>query len=254
MDDLLLSINANGFSTEVIRKIDKFANEIENGSRDFPQFNQPEHAGVCSAGPLLIGALTVCDLTRESLGAGCHASGGKGTPTNWEIDQEQEIQLQKWAEAKGVWIPEAEKWLTENYGSILAQGAEAKVFGKSTDTHVIKLRTSIYATLGRALEAIALHNYLFPETIMRIIGFTRDTDGLFRFILTQPYIGCLRLATKKEIDAMVSAKGFRDNGDSTKVNYISDRLVLEDMHPANVFVEELTQTPVCIDCIVKFKR
>ena len=279
MDDLLLSINANGFSTEVIRKIDKFVNEIENGSRDFPQFNQPEHAGVCSAGPLLIGALTVCNYTREGLAAGCHASGSQGTckreqsqidlfsaersrfsnqiqgtPTNWEIDQEQEIQLQKWAEAKGVWIPEAERWLTENYGSMIAQGAEAKVFYNTGDTAVTKLRTSIYATLGRALEAIALHNYLFPETIMRVIGFTRDTDGLFRIILTQPYIGCLRLATKKEIDAMVSAKGFTDNGDSTEVNYISDRLALEDMHPANVFVEEFTRKPVCIDCIVKFKR
>ena len=37
------------------------------------------------------------------------------------------------------------------------------------------------------------------------------------------------------------------------VNYISDRLVLEDMHPANVFIDELTDKPICIDCIVKFK-
>lgn len=58
----------------------------------------------------------------------------------------------------------------------------------------MKLRASIYATLQRALEAIALHNYLFPETIMRIVGFTRDADGLFRTILTQPYSACERLA------------------------------------------------------------
>ena len=128
------------------------------------------------------------------------------------------------------------------------------MFCKSGDTHVVKLRTSIYATLGRALEAIALHNYLFPETIMRVIGFTRDEDGLFRIILTQPYIECMRLATKEEIDDLVAQKGFQDNGDSTGVNYISEHIKLEDMHPANVFVESLTGKPICIDCIVKFNR
>lgn len=53
---------------------------------------------------------------------------------------------------------------------------------------------------------------------------------------------------------MVAAKGFTDNGDGNGVNYLSNRLLLEDMHPANVFVETLTNSPLCIDCIVKFKR
>ena len=234
--------------------IDIEINEILNGSRDIPQFNQPEHAGVCSAGPLLIGAILVCNDTRESLVAGSTAPEGKGTVPNWKIDEAQEAQLQQWAEARNVWVPEAEEMLTESYGTMIAQGAEAKVSYKSGSTHVIKLRTSIYATLGRALESIALHNYLFPETMMRVVGFTRDKDGLFRTILTQPYIECRRLATKAEIDAMVGRKGFIDNGDGNGVNYISDRLHLEDMHPANVFVEPRTGLPICIDCIVKFRR
>jgi hypothetical protein len=237
-----------------IQLIDNEIKDIINGARDIPKFNQPEHAGVCSAGPLLVGAILVCDNAREGLTAGSDADGSQTTPANWQIDEEQEHQLQQWAEAKGVWIPQAEEWLTASYGPMIAQGAEAKVYYKTGDIAVVKLRTSIYATLGRALEAIALHNYLFPETIMRIIGFTRDSDGLFRIILTQPYIECKRLATKTEIDAMVATKGFHDNGDTTGVNYISDRLHLEDMHPANVFVENQANQPVCIDCIVKFVR
>lgn len=229
-------------------------NEILNGTRYFSQFNQPEHAGICSAGSLLIGALIVCYNARESLGASCDAAGRQGGPSNWEIDEAQEFQLQQWAESEGVWIPDAEKWLSETYGPFIAQGAEAKVYYKTGDTHVVKLRTSIYATLSRALEAIALHNFLFPETLMRVIGFTRDSDGLFRIILTQPYIGCERLATKAEIDSMLSAKGFWNNGDSSGVNYLSDRLHLDDMHPANVFIEPLTHLPICIDCIVKLRR
>ena len=233
--------------------IDSLIDSIYNGTTDLSGYNQSEHAGICSAGPLLIGALIVCDNARKSLGASCNAAGCQRAPANWQIDEEQERQVQQWAETKDVWVPEAEKWLASNYGEMIAQGAEARVYYKSGDTAVVKARTSIYATLGRAFEAIALHNMLFPETIMKVVGFTRDDDWLFLIILTQPYISCKRLATKQEIDEMVATKGFRDNGDGKGVNYVSDRLCLEDMHPANVFVEELTGKPICIDCIVKFR-
>ena len=73
-------------------------------------------------------------------------------------------------------------------------------------------------------------------------------------LLTQPYVNCERLATKEEIDEMVMPKGFRDNWNGQGVNYISDRLALEDMHPANVFIDALTGKPICIDCIVKFVK
>ena len=76
-----------------IESIEQQIKEIQNGTRDLLPFNQPEHAGVCSAGPLLIGALIVCHLTRESLGAGGNASGSQTAPVNWQIDEEQERQL-----------------------------------------------------------------------------------------------------------------------------------------------------------------
>ena len=87
---------------------------------------------------------------------------------------------------------------------------------------------------------------------MRVIGFTRDNDKLFRIILTQPYVSCKRLATKEEIDEMAFSKGFKDNWNGQGVNYTSDRIALEDMHPANVFIDEVTGKPICIDCIVKY--
>lgn len=89
---------------------------------------------------------------------------------------------------------------------------------------------------------------------MHVIGFTRDSMGMFRSILTQPYVNCKRLAKKWEIDEMLAKKGFRDNGDGAGVNYINNRLHLEDMHPANVFIDSLSDAPICIDCIVKFIR
>lgn len=82
---------------------------------------------------------------------------------------------------------------------MIAQGAEAKVYYRDSSPAVLKERASIYSTTQKALDAIVLHNCLFPETTMTVIGFTRDADGLFRIVLVQPHVRCLRLATKKKL-------------------------------------------------------
>lgn len=247
------AIACNGFADTTLQLIDNYVNDIQNGRTDFPRFTQPEHAGLCTAGAPLVGASIIASYAAASLGAGGDvASGEGGRPNRWEIDQLQEQLIERWAKSAQLWVEDSEQIITRNYGPMIAQGAEAKVFYREGDTSVIKERTSIYSTTQKALDAIALHNYLFPETAMHVVGFTRDSDGLLRIILTQPYIRCSRLATKAEIDCLVAQKGFRDNGDGNGVNYISDRMALEDMHPANVFIDEISEKVICIDCIVKF--
>ena len=254
LEQIVQSIDNSDFSEHTLQLMDNYINNILNGKTNLTQFNQPEHAGLCLAGEVLIGAYIVCNYARTSLEASCDVATSQASPANWEIDERQEKLVQQWAEAKQCWFPNAIRDIEAEYGEMIAEGAEAKVYYKDGDTSVIKVRMSIYATLGRALESIVLHNSLFPETPMNVIGFTRDEHGLFRAILTQPYIGCKRLATKREIDEMVADKGFKDNYDGQGVNYIGERLCLEDMHPANVFVDEVSNVPICIDCIVKFVR
>lgn len=254
LKEIFDSIASEGFSSRVLSLIDNYVNKILYGTESFPRFNIPEHAGLCTAGAPLIGASVVACYARASLEASADAGTGQtGRPSNWEIDDLQERLIEQWARAANLWEDDSEKILIETFGPKIAEGAEAKVYYRSGDTSVVKERASIYSTTQKALEAIALHNYLFPETTMRVIGFTRDSDHLFRIVLTQPYVSCKRLATKEEIDELAFSKGFRDNWNGEGVNYTSDRIALEDMHPANVFIDEITDRPICIDCIVKFK-
>jgi hypothetical protein len=252
LNDIYAAIAAEGFTARTLQMIDNYANDIQNGREDFLRFNLSEHAGLCKGGSPLIGASIVACYASASLRASCDAEGRSGSPANWEIDEQQEKLIELWAKAANLWEDDSEHILTSEFGPMIAQGAEAKVYYSDGNTSVVKERTSIYSTWQKALDAIALHNYLFPETAMKVIGFTRDSDGLMRIVLTQPYVNCLRLATKEEIDDMVAAKGFHDNWNGEGVNYISDRLALEDMHPANVFIDTVTGKPICIDCIVKF--
>ena len=255
MDELSLifkAIEQEGFSENTLQEINNYINDIQNGTANFSRFNLPEHAGLCTAGAPLIGASVIACYATASLAASRNAEGCEGSPANWEIDERQERLIEQWAKAASLWVEDSEQTLVNHFGPMIAQGAEAKVYYREGDTSVVKERASIYSTTQKALDAIVLHNYLFPETAMKVIGFTRDSDGLMRIVLTQPYINCLRLASKEEIDKMVAAKGFRDNWNGEGVNYISDRLALEDMHPANVFIDDITAQPICIDCIVKF--
>ena len=243
-----------GFTDIALQEINGYIKDIQNGTEDFPRFNLSEHAGLCKGGAPLIGASIVACYATASLTAGRNAEGSEGGPANWEIDAKQEQLIEQWAKATNLWEDNSEQFLIAEFGPMIAQGAEAKVYYKEGNTSVVKERTSIYSTWQKALDAIVLHNVLFPESEMSVIGFTRDSDNLMRIVLTQPYINCMRLATKEEIDDMVAAKGFRDNWNGQGVNYISDRLVLEDMHPANVFVDVVTEKPICIDCIVKYVK
>ena len=247
-------IAKEGFSDIALQDIYNYIKDIQNGTEDFPRFNLSEHAGLSKGGAPLIGASIIACYATASLTASRNAEGGQGSPANWEIDERQEQLIEQWAKAANLWEDNSEQFLIEEFGPMIAQGAEAKVYYKEGDTSVIKERCSIYSTTQKALDAIVLHNCLFPETAMKVIGFTRDSDNLMRIVLTQPYVNCLRLATKEEIDDMVTAKGFRDNWNGQGINYISDRLALEDMHPANVFIDVVTGKPICIDCIVKFVK
>lgn len=253
-EDIYELIAKNGFDDATLRLIDQFITDIQNGAKDFYRFNQQEHAGLCKGGAALIGATIIADYARASITTSGDAEGCPKKPTNWQIDERQEQIIEQWAKASKLWVPDSERIIITTFGPKIAQGAESKVYYRDADTSVVKERTSIYSTTQKALDAITLHNYLFPETAMRVIGFTRDSDGLLRTILTQPYIRCLRLATKDEIDKLVMTKGFHDNWLGKGVNYASERLLLEDMHPANVFIDDVDGEPICIDCIVKFNN
>ena len=215
-------IEEQGFTAQTLQAIDNYIKEIQDGTEDFPRFNLSEHAGLCTAGTPLIGASIIASYATASITASCNAEGSQGQcksraevsslnlcrdvacarsteqggPANWQIDECQEKLIEQWARAANLWEDDSEQILTLEFGPMIAQGAEAKVYYADGNTSVVKERTSIYSTWQKALDAIVLHNSLFPETFMTVIGFTRDSDGLMRIVLTQPYVNCERLATK----------------------------------------------------------
>jgi len=168
LTDIYEAIATEGFSAATLRLIDKLTNDIQYGRKDFDGFTLPEHAGLCKGGSPLIGASIVARYARRSLAAGGNAESGEGSsPANWQIDEEQERLIESWKKAAGLWFEHSDSIIQKNFGPKIAQGAEAMVYYQEGDPSVAKERTSIYSTTQKALDAIALHNSLFPETAMR---------------------------------------------------------------------------------------
>ena len=85
IESIYTAIRDNGFSEQTTQLIDNFTNDILNGKTNLTQFNQAEHAGLCCAGEMLIGAYIVSCYARTSLEASANASASQTCPGNWEI-------------------------------------------------------------------------------------------------------------------------------------------------------------------------
>ena len=78
IEDIYEAIAADGFNVRTLQLIDEQVNDIQNGTRDFPRYNLSEHAGLCKAGPVLIGASIIASYATRSLTASSHAEGSEG--------------------------------------------------------------------------------------------------------------------------------------------------------------------------------
>ena len=76
------AIREEGFSERTINIINDYTYQILNGKTNLTQFTQAEHAGLCRAGEMLIGAYIVSCYARTSLEASANASASQTCPGN----------------------------------------------------------------------------------------------------------------------------------------------------------------------------
>jgi len=110
---------------------------------------------------------------------------------------------------------------------------------------VEKLITNrMYQQLVENFDRIALHNWLFPETAMVVVGFGRtkalwnpdDTRGQFVIHVRQPLIQISGSATEEEIAERMVGMGFVDGGGGRWTSG-DGSVVVDDLHEENAVVD-----------------
>ena len=163
----------------------------------------------------------------------------QGVLSQEDIDkrnQEDRESLEKFAKEQGKWADDVDTKLEKKYGSRIGHGSEAWVYRKDKDT-VIKSRSITgYNTVSDALRSIELHNTLFPETAMKVVGFGNG-DGEFSIIIEQPFIEGA-YASQEEIDSFVKERFNAEKDPSVigNTSYKTEDYLLQDLKPQNVLV------------------
>ena len=166
----------------------------------------------------------------------------QGIRTEEDIDsrnREDEEVIERLSKEQGRWIDNVDNVLQSDYGEKIDSGSESFVYRKDNGP-VIKSRSLVgYNTIQEALESIYIHNELFPETAMTVVGFGRS-DGEFTVVFEQPYIGGV-YATKEEIDQFIKDRFLAENDESVigGTSYKTDRYLLQDLKPKNVKAVEI---------------
>lgn len=163
----------------------------------------------------------------------------QGVLSQEDIDkrnQEDRESLEKFAKEQGKWADNVDTKLEKKYGGRIGHGSEAWVYRKDKDT-VIKSRSITgYNTVSDALRSIELHNILFPETAMKVVGFGNGDDE-FSIIIEQPFIEGA-YASQEEIDSFVKERFNAEKDPSVigNTSYKTEDYLLQDLKPQNVLV------------------
>lgn len=153
-----------------------------------------------------------------------------GTPEVPKHFKEQETQrLREYVSLHGLWIN------TIDFSQYVSEGAEQKVYLNGTG-HVLKLNDAIYYNSWKDyLYNLLLHNYFFPDTAYKLLGFTSQDKTIYS-VVQQAFVSSTEDTELSSVKAFMQANGFENNRNN---DYINSGLgiILEDLHDENVLTQ-----------------
>lgn len=204
------------------------AGRIQRGSLEIRRLNPKAEQGRIAGGQRTLEAsvlLGADDQHRQKASQGS----GQSVESRSDTRERQEKLLENYAKREGIWYD----WNKFFHNKHFTRGGEAFVY-KQTENAVAK--TIDYRHINGGLtpqqfidDRIALFNYIFPETKYELMGFTRDANGKFRFLVKQPFIDAHGVS-RAEVAAAMKVAGFESDGYET---YKSSLYHVFDVHEKN---------------------
>jgi len=136
-------------------------------------------------------------------------------------------------ESLKTYIENQNLWITNiNLDNYVSEGAEQKVYLKDNKS-VIKLNDAIYyLSWVDYFVNLLLHNYFFPDTAYKLLGFFEDGNIVYA-VVEQNFVNAMEKTDLQFVEQFMAANGFlkvRNN------DYFNPELniILEDLHDENV--------------------
>ena len=241
LNDINQRVWCEGFTLQNLEDLNKIAEDIKNGTAVFERIPQAQQSGLSKGSKVLCSASVICrgcprteSEVREIYDADDLIGEGKI----------QEILVENWARIVGYWFDFPEQELVNickmqndcTEGVIVDNGTESVVFFDINGRAVYKLISlKHYNVLRLALDRIIIHNALFPETALVVLGFGRDECGQFVVIVRQNYIEG-DVVSEDERELFMMSMGFTGAGMDygMHLNYRTNELYVGDLNEYNV--------------------
>ena len=240
------TIIVEGFMSEGLLKLDSYAEQFISGKLVYQRFSPQEQHGCATGGTTNVIA---------SLLAGAEAgSDSKDSQTlgnykrECQLGTKQEVVIEQWARAVGLWTECVEESLPNSLGEQIAEGGEAVVYDHGS-TLIKSIGLDYFIQPIFALDRIALHNTYFPETRLSVLGFGRDKQGEFKIIAEQPFIDG-NPVSNLEIEDYMRKMGF-ELKNPRNWTYATPDIYLSDMHDENVIRSNKSDTIFVVDCDIR---
>jgi len=260
-DHLHTAISTGIWDEAAENEFDNITNQIENGKILFERFPQKMDRTVLGILAQAEAVVTGADAKTDGEDSW---RGSEVTPEKKVSFSLQEAAIESWAKKEALWFNEYSDKRARPYPSLEAMlsseyvedvgGSESLVYLDEKHNEVIKtISLSHYnGDVQMGLDRIAMHNALFPDTALTVIGFGRDSSGNFRIIAKQPFVQG-ESASVEEIEQFAKDLGLTKGKGWWYDNNKHNKFRIADLNPANVLKDSDGHLHV-IDCDIELKN
>ncbi|MEZ4723005.1 MAG: hypothetical protein R2813_14110 [Flavobacteriales bacterium] len=146
--------------------------------------------------------------------------------------REETKDLVKFIERDNLWV------ISVNFDNYISEGAEQRVYLED-GRHVLKLNDAIYYNSWLDyFHNLLLHNFFFPDTAYKLLGFTQKENTLYA-VVEQPFVKATEPTDLQLVKLFLTSNGFQNTRNH---DYFNPDLgiILEDLHDENVLTENGT--------------
>lgn len=241
----------SGFNVSTLTELRLLTKEIQNGTILFERIPQKQQFGLSKGSSKLASAAIIC--------RGCPQTESEFRQIYDTDDIAGEGQIQErfveiWARINSCWYDSPELFLSSK-SQVCDAGTESQVFF-DVENQVVRKLISLkhYNVLRLALDRIIIHNAVFTDSFLNVIGYGRNALGQFVIIVEQPYCQGVMVTEQERVQFMKSM-GFHEAGMDygMHLNFCTDDLYIGDLNDYNVIKGRNGIHVIDADCRINTK-
>ena len=130
--------------------------------------------------------------------------------------------------------------LDTRLGEEAGYGTEALVWANPENNTVVKaISPDMEGSLSQLLDKIVVHNTIFPETAMKVLGISTLSTGVNTVVVEQPFIDfSSQTLSREEVVEFMRERGFEPTSNEVFPSFTDGRMVISDLHEGNIGVTQ----------------